>query len=55
MTDKEIIQKLLFQGEKMRNCQKEYFKNRTKKDLVASKQAEWEFDNTVYNVKQLVK
>lgn len=55
MSDREMIHKLILHGEKMRNYQKEYFKGRKKEILILSKRAEVEFDNVIYNAKQLVK
>lgn len=52
-TEKEAIKLLIEHGEKMRNCQKNYFKNRSKITLIDSKNAEREFDNLIFNVKQL--
>lgn len=55
MTDRDIIQRLIAHGENMRNKQKEYFKSRTREALIASKMAEKEFDNVLFNAKQFIK
>lgn len=58
MTTVILCDKLLEQGEKMRNAQKGYFKEKDpakkKQFLIASKQAEQEFDTLIINGKTLI-
>lgn len=59
MTEKEMLQKTIEAGSEMRAYQKSYFSEKdkdTKKYLLGkSKQAEKEFDNLLFNIKQLMK
>lgn len=59
MTEKELLLKLIEAADKMRAAQKNFFNTSDKKArqgfLVSAKQYEKEFDNTVFNIKQLVK
>jgi hypothetical protein len=61
MTTEYLLQRFIEHGEKMRNAQKGYYstpsyKADTKREfLEAAKKAEAEFDNLLYNAKQLVK
>lgn len=57
-----MLLKLIEQGEKMRGWQKAFFadggkvSNEKRKELIAnSKQAERQFDNTIFNIKQIIK
>ena len=61
MTAEYLIQRFIEHGEKMRMAQKGYFATKSyeaekKKELLLSaKQAEKEFDNLLFNAKQLTK
>lgn len=59
METNDMLKKLLEAGETMREYQKSYFRETTmaKKSqlLIKSKQAEKEFDNAIFNIKQLLK
>lgn len=56
-----MLEKLLEHGEKMRNAQKNYFatssieRDKKRGFLNESKQAEREFDNVLFNLKQFLK
>ena len=51
----EKLVKLVHTGKKMRNAQKEYFKERAQYALVASKQLEKEFDALLAEIEGLLK
>lgn len=60
MTPQYLLQKFIEHGEKMREAQKGYFKSpfgspEKRTYLSQSKQAEKEFDNLLFNAKQLSK
>jgi hypothetical protein len=59
MTERQMLQSLLDIGANMRAAQKGFFAAKDKKDkqgfLIKSKQYEKEFDNALFNIKQLLK
>jgi len=61
MTPEYLLERFIEHGEKMRTAQKGYFATKSyeeekkKEFLQSAKQAEREFDNLLFNAKQLIK
>lgn len=59
MTERQMLQSLLDIGTNMRVAQKGFFAAKDKKEkqsfLIKSRQHEKEFDNAMFNIKQLLK